>query len=141
MKMYSPVIAVVLCCASWPAAALGLVDGKLSPCPSAPHCVSSQSADPAHGVAPLAFTGEPAAAWARLKAVLAKIPRLKIVEEKDGYLRLVATSKIMRFKDDVEFALLPGATAIEVRSSSRIGYHDMGANRKRVESIRRLLTP
>jgi uncharacterized protein YyaL (SSP411 family)/uncharacterized protein (DUF1499 family) len=140
MKSSSIVFAVALCGAARlaGAAGLGLVDGKLAPCPSAPHCVSSQSPDAGHAVAPIAFTGEPAAAWKRLKATLEKIPRLKLVEEKEGYLHLVAASRIMRFKDDLEFALLPGASSIEVRSSARIGYYDMKANRERVELIREL---
>ena len=44
----------------------------------------------------------------------------------------------MRFKDDLEFVLLPGASSIEVRSSARIGYYDMKVNRNRVEAIRKL---
>ena len=141
VNTFSCVMAAALCCAAWPAfgAELGLSDGRLALCPSAPRCVSSQSPDPSHAVAPLAFTGEPAAAWARLKEVLARFPRLEIVEENDGYLRLVARTRFMRFKDDIEFALPLGASAIEVRSSARIGYYDMNVNRKRVEAIRRLM--
>ncbi len=138
MRSSSVVFAVALCGAARLAGAggLGLIDGKLAPCPSAPRCVSSQSPDARHAVAPLAFTGDPAAAWKRLKSSLEHVPRLKLVEEKEGYLHLVAASRIMRFKDDLEFALLPGASSIEVRSSARIGYYDMKVNRNRVETIR-----
>ena len=40
----------------------------------------------------------------------------------------------MGFVDDVEFYC--DGTAIQVRSASRLGYSDLGVNRKRVEAIR-----
>jgi uncharacterized protein YyaL (SSP411 family) len=140
MRSPSVVFTILLCGVARLAsgASLGLIDGKLAPCPSAPRCVSSQSPDAGHAVAPIAFTGEHAAAWKRLKATLEKLPRLKLVEEKEGYLHFVAASRIMRFKDDLEFALLPAASAIEIRSSARIGYYDMKVNRNRIEAIREL---
>ena len=41
---------------------------------------------------------------------------------------------LMGFVDDVEFYC--DGTAIQVRSASRLGYSDLGVNRKRVEVIR-----
>ena len=38
---------------------------------------------------------------------------------------------------DVEFYLPAGDNAIHVRSASRVGYWDLGTNRRRVETIRR----
>jgi uncharacterized protein (DUF1499 family) len=63
--------------------------------------------------------------------------RMKIVEEKDDYLHAEARSLIFRFVDDVEFYLPAPEKVIHVRSASRVGYSDMGVNRKRVEEIRR----
>ena len=45
----------------------------------------------------------------------------------------------MGFVDDVEF-LFPKEKIIHVRSASRIGYSDFGANRRRVEHLRELFT-
>ncbi|MDJ0922674.1 MAG: DUF1499 domain-containing protein [Henriciella sp.] len=54
-------------------------------------------------------------------------------------MRFVARSPIMRFKDDVDIAVLPSATGtgsqLAIYSRSRVGYSDLGANRKRVESL------
>jgi uncharacterized protein (DUF1499 family) len=108
----------------------------LSRCPDSPNCVSSVDQDPQHRVEPLQFGGEAAAAFARLQRVIARMPRTKIVTITDVYLHATFTTMIMRYTDDVEF-LLDGETGtIAVRSASRVGYSDLGANRKRVERIR-----
>ncbi|MEM9898790.1 MAG: DUF1499 domain-containing protein [Pseudomonadota bacterium] len=61
----------------------------------------------------------------------------EIVQQSDEYIAAVFTTKIMRYKDDVEFRL--DDAAVHVRSASRVGYSDLGANRKRIESLRSLL--
>ena len=43
------------------------------------------------------------------------------------------------FVDDVEFALDQKESLIQVRSASRLGVDDLGANRKRIETIRQRL--
>ena len=45
----------------------------------------------------------------------------------------------MRYVDDVEFLYDQSKGITHVRSASRIGYSDLGANRNRIESIRELL--
>jgi len=114
---------------------------RLAPCPAKPNCVSSQARDAAHRIDPLPAGADPDAAWARLRAVLEAQPRLRIVEAHDGYLHAEATSRVFRFVDDVEFLLDRDAGLIHVRSASRIGYSDLGVNRRRIERIRRLLHP
>lgn len=51
---------------------LGTKDGLLLECPSSPSCVSSQADDGKHRIAPLAFSGDPDEAFARLKQVLGR---------------------------------------------------------------------
>ena len=45
----------------------------------------------------------------------------------------------MRYTDDLELLVLPTEKIIHIRSASRLGHSDLGANRKRVEFIRNLL--
>lgn len=119
---------------------LGVKDGKLSPCPDTPNCVISESdADAEHAIAPLAYTGDPAQAMALLEAVVNAMSRTKIIEKTDRYLYAEFTSKLMGFVDDVEFYLDPSTPVIQVRSASRLGQSDLGANRKRIEAIRQAL--
>jgi uncharacterized protein (DUF1499 family) len=60
----------------------------------------------------------------------------KIQEERDGYLWAMFTSRVFRFVDDVEFRMVPTDGLIHVRSGSRVGYSDLGVNRRRVEKLR-----
>jgi uncharacterized protein (DUF1499 family) len=114
---------------------LGLREGRLEPCPDTPNCVSSQ----AHGrasVAPLAFTDDPDAAFARLRSVLQQLPRVRVTAAAAGYLRAEAASRIFGFVDDLEFQLDANQRVVHLRSAARLGYSDFGVNRKRIETIR-----
>ena len=107
----------------------------LPPCPASPNCVSSDSTDE-HAIAAFQFVGPAENAWRAAKEALLSLPRTKIVAESDHTLRAECTSAIFRFVDDVEFELRPKQEIIAVRSASRVGYSDLGANRRRIESIR-----
>lgn len=115
---------------------LGVVDGKLLACPNSPNCVSSQSTDAEHKIAPLTYTGEPAQALDNLKAVISSMPRTKIITAEGNYIYAEFTSALMGYVDDVEFYLNADKGIIEVRSASRLGESDLGVNRNRVEAIR-----
>lgn len=114
--------------------------GRLKPCPDSPNCVSSMSSDPQHRVAPMAFKESPAEARQRLLSVIRSMPRTTILSNEGPYLRVEFTSAVFRFVDDVEFYIDEAQKLIHVRSASRVGYWDLGANRKRVEDIRRMMT-
>jgi uncharacterized protein (DUF1499 family) len=117
---------------------LGVHDNRLSACPSTPNCVSSQAPDEQHRIAPLAFSGDADAAFARLKMVLSRRNDTTIIEEHSGYLRVELHTTL--FVDDGEFLLDRGGQVIQVRSASRLGYSDLGKNRSRMEAIRRDFT-
>jgi len=118
---------------------LGFKAGGFAPCSWKPNCVSS-TADPkddaGHYIEPIAFGGDAAAAWKRLVAVVLGMPRTTAIREEDGYLQVEVRSRLMGFTDDVEFALDAKAGTIHVRSASRLGVSDLGANRARIEAIR-----
>jgi uncharacterized protein (DUF1499 family) len=97
--------------------------------------VSSQAADEQHRIAPLAFTGEPDAALARLKRMLSGRSDTRIIEEQADYLRVEFHTTL--FTDDGEFLLDRGLRAFQLRSASRLGHSDLGKNRSRIEEIRR----
>jgi len=116
---------------------LGTVDGRLRTCPATPNCVCTHDGDEQHTIEPLAFTGTSEAAIARLKAVIEAMPRTKIVTAEGHYLHVEFTTLVMRFVDDVEFLVDPANQTIHFRSASRVGYSDLGVNRRRMEAIRR----
>lgn len=128
-------------CAGSRPADLGAKSGRLLPCPDSPNCVSSAAEDEVHSIQALLVRKPVPEVWAALEGVLESLPRVEIVRSEDSgnrYLHAEFTSPLMRYVDDVEFV---GAgqgrdTRIEVRSASRIGYGDLGANRERIELIR-----
>lgn len=115
---------------------LGVHNGKLAPCPDTPNCVSSQSQDETHAIAPLTFNTNPDKAFTDLKSLVQGIDRTRIVSEAKDYFYAEFTSKILGFVDDVEFYLDRDKNMIHTRSASRLGEGDFGVNHQRIETIR-----
>ena len=120
---------------------LGVRDGRLAECPRSPNCVCSQATDAGHAVEAIAFEGPADKAFARLKAVVAGLPRTRIVTSADSYLYAECTSGLFRFVDDLEFVVDRKAQVIHCRSASRVGYSDFGVNRRRIEQVRQAFQP
>jgi len=116
---------------------LGVHNGRLAPCPNSPNCISSQSDDESHFVEPIPCEGSIEQINAKLVGVLNSMKRVRLIANDPSYVRSAFTSPIFRFVDDVEFYINADEHVIHVRSASRLGYSDLGANRKRVERIRR----
>ena len=107
----------------------GIVDGRLTPCPEAPNCVSSEAdTPPEQRVDPL-----PLGAWTGLPDAIAAMGGV-VTRQDEAYLAAEFTSDIFGFVDDVEFRL--AGDAVQVRSGSRVGYSDQGVNRARVTALR-----
>ena len=115
----------------------GMVDGKLAPCPDKPNCVCSDTpTDHEHQIAALQLPPE------GLPTLIAAIQKTGgvIQQQQAGYLAVTYTSSLFGFVDDVEFRQDADNPLLwQVRSASRVGYSDLGANRKRVEAIRAAL--
>ena len=71
----------------------------------------------------------------QIKQVIEGMPGAKIKQQSPEYLYAVFTSKLMRFKDDVEVYLDHENKLIHFRSASRVGYSDLGVNRKRYKAF------
>lgn len=115
---------------------------RIGDCPSTPNCVSSESQDEQRFVSPFIIEGDADRAWKALLELLASTKRVKIVEQTETYIQAIKRSAIFRFKDDLEFELMRDrgdSGQIAVRSASRVGYSDLGANRRRIERMRRAL--
>jgi len=117
---------------------LGIVGGKLRPCPPSPNCVNSAALDDDHATQAFYYSGTSVAAWQALTSIIKDMERAEIVSLTGTYLHAEFTSAVFRFVDDVEFLLTPKANKIEVRSASRLGHSDFGVNRKRLQKIREL---
>ena len=114
---------------------VGMVAGRLRPCSARPNCVCSEDKDLPSYVNPLAFSGSAESSWERARRIIREMGG-KIVREEDCYLWATFRTRVFRFIDDMELRLDEENDVIHVRSSSRVGYSDMGANRRRVEQLR-----
>jgi uncharacterized protein (DUF1499 family) len=65
------------------------------------------------------------------------MPRSRLVSSRDGYLHAEFRSRLLGFVDDVEFSIDEAEQLIHFRSASRVGYSDLGVNRKRMEEFLR----
>ncbi|MBP1684421.1 MAG: hypothetical protein H6Q33_564 [Deltaproteobacteria bacterium] len=101
--------------------------------------MSSDDTDAAHRIAPLALAVTAPQAWQAARATVAALPRTRIITETSEYLHAECSSALFGFVDDLELHLRSAQGIIAVRSASRIGYGDLGVNRRRVERIRSLL--
>jgi uncharacterized protein (DUF1499 family) len=129
-------VVMIAGCSGSRSSQIGVAGGRLAPCPDSPNCVSSQSEDKGHAVAPLRYEGAAEAAMQGLVGVIRGMRGARIEMSQERYIHAEFTSFLFRFVDDVEFLLDDGSKTIHVRSASRVGYSDLGVNRRRVEAIR-----
>ncbi len=112
-------------------------ENMLTPCPKTPNCVSSLAEDKKHFIEPIHYRGESAEARSQLLEILHSLKRVRVVKSEDNYIHAEFVSAVFRFVDDVEFYFDDTRKVIQTKSASRIGYSDLGVNRRRLEMIRK----
>ncbi len=117
---------------------IGIVDSRLTACPSTPNCVSSDADDSQHHVEPFLLSGE-IIDWSAVVEHVQQLPRTTIITRTADYLHAECSSLVFGFVDDLELHLRPDNRLIAVRSASRLGHSDFGVNRKRIEQLRQSL--
>lgn len=117
----------------------GLVAGQLTACPASPNCVNSQAAtgDP-HAIAPLRLADHQTRA--EVEQAIVDLGGIITSRDKD-YLSAEVATDLFGFVDDLELLYDNRTGLMHVRSASRVGHSDLGANRKRVEALRTALSP
>lgn len=72
-----------------------------------------------------------------VKGVVLRSRGAEVVEESANAIHVIATTPLVRFKDDVRVLFIPVApnrSTVALYSASRVGFWDMGANRRRLEN-------
>jgi len=110
---------------------------KFSICPDKDNCVSSLDTGTRHYVEPLSYQGSIENARARLLKIINQFSRTRVTEDSSTYIRATFTTFLFRFTDDMEFQFDDTEKLIHMRSASRVGYSDLGTNRRRCEKIRK----
>ena len=115
---------------------IGIIDGKFYPCPKTPNCVSTLATSKQHAIDPINYSGSLSEAKEKIIKIINLLKRTKIVTDKENYIHVEVRTAIFRFVDDVEFLFDDNEKIIHFRSRARLGYSDMGVNRKRMEGIK-----
>lgn len=122
---------------------IGLRDGRLQPPSLTPNSVTSQAGlyqdHPQRSYAeikPLRFNGSGTEAMRQLSELVRTTPGATVITQTPNYLHAEMRTSWLKFTDDLELLLDEPAGLIHVRSASRLGQRDFGANRKRVELLR-----
>ena len=103
---------------------------------SKPNCVSSLNTEAGFKAKPIAFSIDATSALAKLKAAIQTEPNSQVVFENAQQVDVTFKTALFGFRDDASFAVNLSSNRIEFRSQSRVGYSDLGVNRKRIERIR-----
>ncbi len=139
---------------------IGLIDARLAPCVQKPNCVCSEYADDqSHFVLPIELSwGLPNSSAAvesvlehtqgdimriAKEAVITLGGQLQIDDKREegysSYLAATFQSALFGFVDDVELRFDSKYNLLHLRSASRVGHSDFGANRKRIEKLKQLI--
>ena len=101
-----------------------------------PNCVSTLNTEDGFKANPIAFSVDATSALAKLKAAIQTEPNVEVVFENAQQIEVTFKTALFGFRDDASFAVNPVANHIDFHSVSRVGYSDLGVNRKRMERIR-----
>ncbi|MFW5443911.1 MAG: DUF1499 domain-containing protein [Methylococcaceae bacterium] len=110
---------------------------KLTPCPNSPNCVSSQSKSAFSQISPLSYKMSEIQAIDKIKKIMLEMPRTTLIKETDQYLHIEYRTAILKFVDDVEIIINDTEKVIHLRSASRLGFWDIGANKRRINGIKK----
>ena len=110
----------------------------LPECGWLPNCVNSQSGRGAQASEPIRANAEQ---WQQLVTWIDQQQDWEITVNAGNFIQAIVKTPLMRFRDDIQLLFLPDEQLIQVRSSSRLGLSDMGANARRIETLRDQLMP
>ena len=67
--------------------------------------------------------------------ILNNTPRIKIININEDYLHALATTRVMKFIDDIEIKKSEKGNILKVKSKSRTGFYDLGVNKRRIKTL------
>ena len=111
-------------------------DTQLSGCLPFPNCVSTQSSSIIHSIDSFDLIMPLAQAWPVIEDTVLSLPNTKIKKADVFYIYAKSYSELFRFVDYVEVLGITDTNQLQVRSSSLLGFSDLGVNRRRSHELR-----
>lgn len=112
-------------------------NATLASCNGSMNCVSSTATTKNNKVEPFKVSTPVTDTIDVYAELITAMTGTAIVDRRSNYLHATFKTRLMGYTDDLEL-LLDENNALQVRSASRLGKSDLGANRKRVEHLRSL---
>lgn len=114
----------------------GMSKTTLKPCGEKPNCVTSyiHNEDRDHYYPAIKINTLTSKAKKKILDHFKENDNIKIITQSDSYIYAEFTSSLFGFVDDVELYFSQEGV-IHFRSASRVGYSDLGANKKRIQKI------
>ena len=109
---------------------------QLGDCPDTPNCQCSEASRESQRVARWPVTKGADLAIEQLAIAVRSMPGSRIVDESERYLHATFTTRMIGYIDDVEFLISDDDASVQIRSASRLGVSDLGANGKRIANLR-----
>lgn len=109
---------------------------RLRPCGRG-SCVSSQAplTDPIRRIEPLPFEGSTKVALRAVLAVLARVPRARVLERDDAWVHAVIRSSVLRVPLDLEVVVAPGtdgrSSDLHLRATTPFALRERSTSRSR----------
>ena len=125
------------------ATGLSAVEGSqpvLAGCDGLDNCVSSTANNAENLVDPISYDGDVSEVIGKIATLVAAQEGTEIAVQSPTYLHAIFKTKLMGYTDDLEVLVDEITGTLNIRSASRIGKSDLGANRKRVNALRELLS-
>ncbi len=124
---------------SKPSIKLGLENNKFVTNSKKPNWVSTFAKSNSHKVEPLNFAvniKNIQEIKTEIEKLMLSLTRTVLIKNQDEYLHFTTRTALWGFVDDVEFLIDKKNKLIHFRSSSRIGFSDLGLNRRRYKKIK-----
>ena len=67
--------------------------------------------------------------------ILKNTPRIKIINIQESYIHALATSRVLKYVDDIEIQKFEKDNILKVKSKSRNGFYDLGVNKRRIDTL------
>ena len=90
-----------------------------------------------HGLKPPKFDKDIKYIGKEITKIIESKPRMKIVNQEDGFIHAVDITPFFKFYDDIAIKIFEDSekTTIWIQSQSRLGYYDFQVNEKRVQML------
>jgi len=111
---------------------------KLSGCDDLHNCTASTATSSRNLIEALSYKVPASDAIAEFSRLITSQSGTQIITQQPNYLHATYKTTLLGYTDDLELLLDESTGILNVRSASRIGKSDLGANRKRIEALRQL---